>query len=65
MILMKLVKASRHARLDRLGAVCQGVLRVGVHLDQQAVRAGGEGGLAHGRHQIGVARALGRIDHDR
>ena len=47
-----------------LGAVAPGFGGVGVDLDDQGIRAHGDGALAHGGDQGGSARALAGVDHD-
>ena len=50
---------------QRLVAVGQGVFRIGMHFQDQAVGAGRHAGRGHLRHQVRVARAVARIDHHR
>src|SRR5579884_905949 len=50
--------------IERLRAVGQGALRTGMHLDDDAVGAEGQGGSGHGCNQAATAGAMGRIgDH--
>ena len=46
-------------------APSEGVLGVGVAFDDQAVGPGGDGGPAHGRHEVRVAGAVRGVDHHR
>ncbi len=61
----ELHRSSNCWKVERLVAVAQGRLGVGMDFDDQPVGAGGDGGGGHPRHQVRVARAVARIDHDR
>src|SRR5688572_23384672 len=47
-------------RVQRLRAVALGAIRVAMHLDEQAVGAGGDGGARHRRDLIAAAGAVAR-----
>ena len=49
---------------DLLGGVGEGVLRVGVSLDQEAIATGTEGGARQGHHELQLAAAVGGVGHD-
>ena len=51
--------------VERLIAVGQGPLGIGMDFEDQAVGAGGDGGDGHVRDQVGVAGAVAGIDDDR
>ena len=51
--------------IQRLVSVAQGIFRIGMDLDDQAVGAGGNGRGRHPRDQVAVARAVTRIDQHR
>src|SRR5688572_14557986 len=52
-------------REHRLGPVAQSAIGIVVHLDDQAVGAGGDGRPRHGRDFIAAAHAVAGIDKDR
>src|SRR5262245_61560231 len=49
----------------RLRAVAEGVIRIAVHLDDQAVGAGGHRGAGHRRHHVAPSGAVARVGDDR
>ena len=51
--------------VERLRAVGEGLVGVGVDLDQQAVGAGGQRGQGHRRDVIALAGAVAGVDQDR
>ena len=51
-------------KVKALATVADGVVRVRMNFQDQRVRAGGDRGLAHGRHVFAVAGAVGRIGDD-
>src|SRR5262249_61523464 len=51
-------------RFERLRAVGQGLLRTGVHLDDQPVGAGRDPGQRHRLDELPVAGPVARIDQD-
>jgi hypothetical protein len=51
--------------LERLGAVGEGAVGIGVDFDHEAVGAGGDRGPGHGRHVVPVAGAVAGVADDR
>ena len=52
-------------RTQRLRAVAQRVVGIGVHFHQQPVGARGHRGARHGRHLVAAPGAVRRVGHDR